>query len=123
MTAKKKNNLKSPVAYLAQGNSESIATGQKDGSTDYREIQANELAALRSIYMSDFEEVNLPAAAWSVCHRLLAMQDFSGLIRVPEISRSGFQNNLEGPVEFRHNDDTLHTASSYISKDISHSQN
>lgn len=35
------------------------------GPTDYVEIQQNEIAVLRSIYMEDFEDVKIKAAAWS----------------------------------------------------------
>lgn len=34
--------------------------------TNYVEIQKNELEALRSIFMDDFEEVRTKAAAWNV---------------------------------------------------------
>lgn len=41
-------------------------TTYTQGPTDYVEIQKNEVAALQSIYMEDFEEVKVKAAAWSV---------------------------------------------------------
>lgn len=68
MTAKKKDPPKSPAA-LPKGCSKSSPDVHNGEPTNYREIQANELAALQSIYMADFEEVTLPAAAWSVCLR------------------------------------------------------
>ena len=40
-------------------------------TTDYSEIQQNEIEALRSIYMEDFEEDALKTGAWNVgCNTL-----------------------------------------------------
>ncbi len=36
------------------------------GLTNYAEVQQDELDALKSIYMDDFEEVKAKAAAWNV---------------------------------------------------------
>ena len=36
-------------------------------ATNYREIQLNEVEALRSIYGDDFEEVEHRRSAWQVC--------------------------------------------------------
>ncbi len=62
MTAKKKHgpNMVSPIGSVA------AATIHKQGTTDYVEIQQNEVAVLQSIYMEDFEKAQVKAAAWSV---------------------------------------------------------
>lgn len=63
MTAKKKHgpNMVSPVGSVG------TATIHNQGPTDYVEIQQNEVAVLQSIYMEDFQEAQVKAAAWSVC--------------------------------------------------------
>ncbi|ERF70092.1 hypothetical protein EPUS_00279 [Endocarpon pusillum Z07020] len=61
MTAKKKHgpNMVSPVGSVG------AATTHNQGPTDYVEIQQNEVAVLQSIYMEDFQEAQVKAAAWS----------------------------------------------------------
>jgi RWD domain len=62
------------------------------GPTDYAEIQQNELAVLQSIYMEDFEEVKVKAAAWNVRLRIVELLPtfVDSISRNPQISRSDF---------------------------------
>jgi RWD domain len=67
MTAKKKNTPKLvPKADQSPVEPEHTPVAYTQGPTNYVEIQQNELSVLRSIYMEDFEEVEVKAAAWSV---------------------------------------------------------
>lgn len=63
MAAKKKNQSSAVPG--------TVAGALNHGPTNYVEIQQNELAALHSIYMEDFEEVKVKAAAWSVSLQLI----------------------------------------------------
>jgi hypothetical protein len=67
MTAKKKNapNVVSMASRSPVGPGVMLTT-QNKGVTNYEEIQQNELAALQSIYMEEFEPAKVKAAAWSV---------------------------------------------------------
>ena len=40
-------------------------------TTNYQEIQQDELDALRSIYMEDFKEEAVKTGAWNVCGNVL----------------------------------------------------
>ena len=66
MTAKKKHRVS--VASQPLTVPGTVSEVYKQGPTNYIEIQQNEVAALQSIYMEDFEEVKIKAAAWSVSH-------------------------------------------------------
>lgn len=54
-------------------------------TTNYAEIQRDELEALRSIYMQDFEENEIKTGAWNVGYNMLENQrpsdDLSILIK------------------------------------------
>lgn len=54
-------------------------------TTNYAEIQHDELEALRSIYMQDFEENEIKTGAWNVGYNMLENQrrsdDWSILIK------------------------------------------
>lgn len=62
------------------------------GPTDYAEIQQNEVAVLQSIYMEDFDEVKVKAAAWSVRLRSIVLLPtfVNSISRKPQISHSDF---------------------------------
>jgi hypothetical protein len=70
MTAKKKHEFRdtnmAPVASRSSVETGTMSPANKMAMTNYAEIQKNELAVLQSIYMEDFEEVQVKAAAWSV---------------------------------------------------------
>lgn len=65
MAAKKKHTAS--VTPQAQAGPGTVSEAQNHGPTKYLEIQQNEVAVLQSIYIEDFEEVKVKAAAWSVC--------------------------------------------------------
>lgn len=44
--------------------------------TNYAEIQQNEVEALRSIFMDDFEEVKTKSAAWNVSRCTRSMNNY-----------------------------------------------
>jgi RWD domain len=76
----------------------SMPTTYIQGPTDYKEMQQNELAALQSIYMEDFEEVKVKAAAWSVCFDD-SHSSLPSLTSFSEITRSRFQTTAKGAIE------------------------
>ena len=62
---------------------------QTPSTTNYAEIQENELQVLRSIYMEDFEEDKTKAGAWNV-----GLIQVTGLASKSCLFASEYQSNL-----------------------------
>ena len=75
MTAKKKNGKQdATVAGSPVAQKKMAPVGPK--TTNYVEIQQNEVSVLQSIYMEDYEEIKAKPAAWnvSVCPLLCGLK-------------------------------------------------
>jgi translation initiation factor 2-alpha kinase 4 len=63
-----KNRKKAPRQKKQSSDSSTLTS--PIATTNYREIHLNEVAALRSIYGDDFEDVENRPSAWQVCTKL-----------------------------------------------------